>query len=47
MKIINTLKKIGGLGFKLYKLYDNLPEEDKEKVNKIVVKAASKAIENM
>ena len=44
MKLISTIKKFSGLVKKLYKLYDNLPDEKKEKINKAIIKAAERAI---
>jgi len=47
MKIFKTFKKLVSLGAFLYKKYDELPEEKKEKVNQVISKAAVKAIESM
>jgi len=47
MKLFSTVKKLFSLGTKLYKAYDNLPEEKKEKINEVAMKAVSKVIEKV
>lgn len=47
MKVFKTMKKLMSLGVVLYKKYDELPEEKKDKINEVIGKAAAKAIESM